>query len=248
MKYWYLTVLCIVFATILVVIEQRKNYKQALIVKTSASIYFVLLGALSFQSFNDATTAKFIMIGLMFGAIGDIFLNVCHLVDESDLLFFFGGLAFFVGHILYMYCFAPLAGGLLIPSILIGFGIGILISFLLIRKQGAGLILKIETFGYMITVSIMAVMAIAVLIRCVVTPERFFLYIGDLIIPGAEVRDHLFASGLLKGLGGVLFLVSDAALFYRIIHHKEDDWRTSLLVVLTYYPAQCLLATSMQFM
>ena len=228
MRYWYIALLSVAFAVGLVIVETKKKPLPAIFIKAAASVCFVVLGILSYP--GPGRGAGFILVALIFGAAGDVLLNLCNFVDKDQLVFFIGGSAFFIGHILYMCAFGPLAGSLLLPVAAVGVSLGLLIAFLLLRKQESDTLLKIETFGYLVTVSAMAAISVAVLIQ------------------GARTGGQAFTSGLLKGIGGVLFLASDSVLFYRIIHKKEDDWRSSLAVLMTYYPAQCLMALSMQFM
>ena len=95
MKFWFLALICIALTIVLVVFELKRKMWLALLFKALSSCAFVLLGAMSFSLAADRSGALLLFIGLLLGAIGDVLLNLCHVVNESKRVFFLGGLAFF---------------------------------------------------------------------------------------------------------------------------------------------------------
>lgn len=225
MSYWYLAVLCLIFTTLLVRSESKNQMVAALVFKTLSSLSFVALGILSFGLAKDRSLAVFLLIGLILGAVGDVLLNVCHLVNESVVVFFIGGFSFFIGHILYLFVLVPTAEGFALPAVLCGIAVAALLLVFLHRKQKADRLLFVESLGYMVTVSTMASFAVF----------------------------GLFAKGfgtatVFRAIGGILFLTSDTMLFFRMIRKGESHPVLAAFLLFTYYPAQCLIAASMQHM
>ncbi len=71
--------------------------------KAIASSIFLLIGALSIHITGNLTSyAKYIMIGLILGAIGDVFL---HVISKNQIWFLIGGISFLFGHIFYINAF-----------------------------------------------------------------------------------------------------------------------------------------------
>ena len=225
MKYWYFAVLSIAFTLALILAEGKRKMTAALIFKALASASFVALGVFSFRMSSDRGKAVFLLLGLIFGAVGDVLLNVCHLVHESPQIFFIGGMSFFIGHIMYLFVLVPAAVPYVVPAVIAGVGVAVLLLIFLHRKQNADRILFLESVAYMITVSLMASFAVF----------GFFAKTGD-------------PAGILRALGGVLFLVSDTMLFCRMIRKEKAPAALGALLLIAYYPAQCLIAFSMQFM
>ena len=72
--------------------------------KNVCSALFFAAGLLAMTISNNHTPyAKMIIIGLLFGWIGDLFL---HIVSDKIIFFGIGGLAFLIGHIFYIDAFA----------------------------------------------------------------------------------------------------------------------------------------------
>ena len=225
MNYWYLGAASIVFTLALAWSKWKRKMVAAVLFKALASLSFVILGILSFQHAIDKTSALYLLVGLIFGAVGDVLLNVCHLVKESPFVFFLGGVSFFVGHILYLVVLIPQAASYLWPAIGAGILSAALILFFLHRKVKTEQLLFLESLSYMIVVSLMASFSVFGLIAKSGDPAR-----------------------ILRAIGGLLFLASDTMLFARMIRKEKTPAVLGFLLLITYYPAQCLIAMSMQHM
>ena len=103
-----------------IVIEHKEKYVPAVILKGCASLVFVCIGYLGFRVAGNASFAKMVLIGLCFGALGDIFLNLRFLSKaHGQKLFLIGIAAFLTGHIMYLVALIPLSEHLLI-SLIVG--------------------------------------------------------------------------------------------------------------------------------
>lgn len=229
MQFWYLIPICLLFTGLLIAAEWREAYRPAVLFKALASLSFVILGVLAFRQHSGITAAVCFMAGLILGAIGDVLLNVCHLANESQIIFLAGGLAFFAGHIFYLIALIPLAGSFVIPAVGAGILAAALVLFFLFRKRETTMILKLEAGAYLIAVSLMASFSV-------------FNVVNWLSAGGPE------GGRILRAFGGMLFLISDTLLFYRTVSGKTKNKWLVLSVLVTYYPAQCLIAASMQFL
>ncbi|MBR4768636.1 MAG: lysoplasmalogenase [Lachnospiraceae bacterium] len=220
MKYWYLAVLCMIFMGFLYYSERRKKMVRALLFKALSSLTFVLIGFLSLSESKDPASA-FLLAGLVFGMAGDVLLNLCHLKNDSAFFFLLGGIAFFIGHILYLVYLVPGAAGFTLPAVIAGVTAGSLLLLFLHRKRNADKVLLLESVAYLLTVSTMASFSV------------FGFLAGD-----------RSTGKLFRMIGGILFLVSDTILFERTIRKEESQSLLGFLVLITYYPAQCLIAMS----
>ena len=225
MKYWYLAVLSIVLMLALSWSEWKRKFVLALIFKTLASLCFVLIGLFSLPLAVDQQSAKYLFIGLILGAVGDVFLNVCRLVKKPAVVFLLGGTSFFLRHILYLLVLIPAARAYFVPAVIAGMVTAISILVFLHWRVETDRLLYIESLGYMVTVSLMASFAV----------------FGAVAQAGDTAR-------LLRAVGGVLFLTSDTMLFFRMIKKEKAPAILGFLLLLAYYPAQCLIALSIQFM
>ena len=77
-----------------------KKCKTSLIMKTIASALFIITGVCSiFIAGRFTAYGKLILVGLIFGMLGDILL---HLLTDNQLVFAGGLFAFLIGHIFYI--------------------------------------------------------------------------------------------------------------------------------------------------
>ena len=80
-----------------------KKCKQSLIFKMISATLFVLCGVLAMKiSGNNSSYAYLMVLGLVFGWLGDYFL---HSLKDRMIEFIIGGVAFLVGHIFYIAAF-----------------------------------------------------------------------------------------------------------------------------------------------
>ena len=213
---WIVGVLAVLLAALYIRVNQYGAPPVKLLLKTLASLAFVCLGLLGAARAGGAY-AWLTWIGLILGAAGDVLLQCMDCRPKDRERFFRAGLgAFLIGHVFYIVAFA-LLGRVTGWAVLLA---AVLFAALLLLQFPARMDLKgqkVPVYAYAAVISVMTAFAV--------------------LSFGAGAR------GALVGLGGILFLVSDAILaliFFSPIREKAlPTWN-----LITYYAAQILLAIS----
>lgn len=213
---WIVGVLAVLLAALYIRVNQYGAPPVKLLLKTLASLAFVCLGLLGAARAGGAY-AWLTWIGLILGAAGDVLLQFMDCRPKEREPFFRAGLgAFLIGHVFYIVAFA-LLGRVTGWAVLLA---AVLFAAMFLLQFPARMDLKgqkIPVYAYAAVISVMTAFAV--------------------LSFGAGAR------GALVGLGGILFLVSDAILaliFFSPIREKSlPTWN-----LITYYAAQILLALS----
>ena len=213
---WIVGVLAVLLAALYIRVNQYGAPPVKLLLKTLASLAFVCLGLLGAARAGGAY-AWLTWIGLILGAAGDVLLQFMDCRPKDREPFFRAGLgAFLIGHVFYIVAFA-LLGRVTGWAVLLA---AVLFAALFLLQFPARMDLKgqkVPVYAYAAVISVMTAFAV--------------------LSFGAGAR------GALVGLGGILFLVSDAILaliFFSLIRGKHlPTWN-----LITYYAAQILLALS----
>ena len=213
---WIVGVLAVLLAALYIRVNQYGAPPVKLLLKTLASLAFVCLGLLGAARAGGAY-AWLTWIGLILGAAGDVLLQFMDCRPKDREPFFRAGLgAFLIGHVFYIVAFA-LLGRVTGWAVLLA---AVLFAALFLLQFPARMDLKgqkVPVYAYTAVISVMTAFAV--------------------LSFGAGAR------GALVGLGGILFLVSDAILaliFFSPIREKAlPTWN-----LITYYAAQILLALS----
>lgn len=213
---WIVGVLAVLLAALYIRVNQYGAPPVKLLLKTLASLAFVCLGLLGAARAGGAY-AWLTWIGLILGAAGDVLLQFMDCRPKDREPFFRAGLgAFLIGHVFYIVAFA-LLGRVTGWAVLLA---AVLFAALFLLQFPARMDLKgqkVPVYAYAAVISVMTAFAV--------------------LSFGAGAR------GALVGLGGILFLVSDAILaliFFSPLREKSlPTWNLT-----TYYAAQILLALS----
>lgn len=213
---WIVGVLAVLLATLYIRVNQYGAPPVKLLLKTLASLAFVCLGLLGAARAGGAY-AWLTWIGLILGAAGDVLLQFMDCRPKDREPFFRAGLgAFLIGHVFYIVAFA-LLGRVTGWAVLLA---AVLFAALFLLQFPARMDLKgqkVPVYAYAAVISVMTAFAV--------------------LSFGAGAR------GALVGLGGILFLASDAILaliFFSPLREKAlPTWN-----LITYYAAQILLAIS----
>lgn len=213
---WIVGVLAVLLAALYIRVNQYGAPPVKLLLKTLASLAFVCLGLLGAARAGGAY-AWLTWIGLILGAAGDVLLQFMDCRPKDRESFFRAGLgAFLIGHVFYIVAFA-LLGRVTGWAVLLA---AMLFAALFLLQFPARMDLKgqkVPVYAYAAVISVMTAFAV--------------------LSFGAGAR------GALVGLGGILFLVSDAILaliFFSPLREKSlPTWN-----LITYYAAQILLALS----
>ncbi len=227
MQYWSLCILGLLLQIVFIIVESRKRYLPAVILKGAASIVFVVLGFLCAGASGNVSFARLVTIGLLLGALGDILLNLRFLFEKQGQTIFLAGVAaFLAGHILYLAALLSVASHLAI-SLVAGLAAATLLLIWIFHTLGE-IKKSFRIFGilYIGIISIMTAVAA-----------------GNLIGVGGANAGGATGS-LLFFLGAVLFLMSDVIMILNTFGKQpRQSLRTSNLLL--YYAGQLLIALSL---
>lgn len=216
--------------------------KKSLTCKMIAATMFVAIGVIGvFMTANTSQYAKIMLIGLLLGWIGDLFMHIPHPPGEPIMsVVYIGAGGFLIGHIFYVLAFvestASLTGSnkfLSLPEIIAFFVIFIVFALMLepvFKFKFNNKIMQIALYIYSIFLVIMLVKA------C----KFGIIYFTS----GAE--NGLIAMLILL-VGGVLFFISDLTLGIRLIGGGNGNKTIKTVSLYAYFFAQLLLATSILF-
>lgn len=216
-----LAVLGCVIQGFFIAVEHQEKYVPAVCLKGTASLIFVAIGLIGFLGAGDRSFARLVFLGLIFGALGDILLNLRFVVKESasQPVFLTGVAAFLAGHILYLVALIPQATHVWI-SLLVGVVIAACILAVIFKTMDLKPAYKI--FGV--------------------------LYIGAVVLMTAVAFGNLIAapsgSRILYAIGALLFTVSDVVMIFNTFG-KETKFSLRITNLSLYYAGQLLIAFSL---
>lgn len=199
--------------------ELREKMAKATVLKGLASFVFVLLGVFCYL-LSDTPFGKLILIGLILGMIGDIFLNLRNQFEggKSMKIFAVGILAFLSGHFLYIAALIKHNPGIILIALVMTAIISLLaIPALMKRVTAPSKGMKI--FGYVYLVVVIAMFCCAATLL---------------------IKSGFTAFNIVFTLGALLFVVSDFIMIYYSFGKKIKALRVTNL--LSYYVGQLLIA------
>jgi len=199
-------------------VEHREKYVAADILKGAASCMFVLLGVIGYLTCKGDPFAKKILIGLIFGMIGDIVMNLRFVLKggAGQKAFLAGILAFLIGHILYLAALCPKAPHILINIITGGIAAAGLLAYIF-KTMEVKKAFKIFGVFYLGAVIIMTVMAIDIAIFTNTT------------------------QAIVYAVGAVLFTASDIVLIFNTFS-GTSKFSMRITNLSLYYIGQLLIA------
>lgn len=205
--------------------EKVRGYTlKGVFLKTAVSVVFV---SIAVAAGSSATIAPFLIMGLLSGLLGDIWLDLKYVFPSQNEVFTYAGfIVFGVGHILY------------VTGLLIQYGIKpyIVCSFLL-AALAAGLVLILEkpmklSYGRM---------------RPIVLLYGFFLF-STVFVSGLLLLEHRNTALCFMFIGSALFAISDLVLSGTFFGTGKDRPIDIICNYLFYYSGQFLIAYSLVFM
>ena len=209
---------------------------KALILKSMVSVLFVAVGVygswLSAVRETASLLCPFVVLGLLLGLLGDIWLDLKYVFPEKDEPFTYAGFcAFGIGHILYI-------AGMLLSYFPAGKPMAVIVPILLAVAMSAGNAalekpMKLH-FGKLRPV----------VIACGV------LLFGMVLLSGSLAHAHGWRVTPLNLLfiGGVFFAVSDLILSGTYFGVGKERPIDLILNYITYYTAQFLIASALVFL
>ncbi len=217
--------------------EKIKAYSvKAVILKSIVSVLFVAIGVygswLSAARGTVSLLCPFVVLGLLFGLLGDIWLDLKYVFPEKDEPFTYAGFCVFgVGHILYI-------TGMLLSYYPAGKPMPVIVPILLavVMSVGNAVLEKPMKLHYGKLKSV--VIAYGVLL------------FGMVLISGSLALAHGWKETPLNLLfiGGVFFAISDLILSGTYFGVGKERPIDLALNYITYYSAQFLIASALVFM
>lgn len=204
-------------------VEHEERYVLADILKGSASLFFVLLGLLCFKE-NPSSLSRLLLIGLFFGMIGDILLNLRYVFPKNgQKIFLLGILAFLIGHILYLIALLQKADHTKVwYFVIIGAVLAALLLIYIFKTMEVKTAFKIFGIFYLGAVFIMTAVALGIAVS---TPSK-----------GAWIY----------AIGAVLFTASDVVLIFNTFS-GVTKFSLRITNLTLYYIGQLLIALSLLY-
>lgn len=218
-EYFILTGIVLVLVASFIVVRTKVGGRPGLITKTNASLGLVIAAVYGIMSrgFDDAF--GFIVLGLVFGLVGDIMLDL-KVVDEPYEKYYTnaGMAAFALGHVMYFCAVLSLSSGasLWLPLV-VSLGVSVILSSLIMFVISKPM--KLE-FGKYFTQS--------------------YIYLGMLLFMTSLTiyLSFIVANMWIFALGMGLFLISDLILSTQYFGGKLKDKMLITLNHIFYYFAQ----------
>lgn len=241
-----LLILCYILFFIFVPLYDKAYWpeptKKSLTCKMIAATAFVFVGVLGmFISDNKSDYANTMIIGLVLGWVGDLFMHIPHPPGNPRMsVVYIGATSFLIGHIFYVVAFVKSAMALTpdykfltLPEI---------IAFVVIFVAFSLMLEPVFKFKYAnkfmkVTLHIYSVFLIVMLIKSCLFGITYFM-------SGAE---NGILAMLILIVGAIFFFVSDFTLGLRLIGGAKGNKTVKTVSLYSYFFAQLLLATSILF-
>ena len=237
--------------------RDKKSSVVAIAIKALTSIFFILTAMFSFidnisktgnTDYYGLLSLIFLVLGLVFGMIGDIFLDfkiyfktlnmrfLC-LENDYDILMITGMSAFGIGHIFYILSSYIHYPELLMPLIYSCLGAVVLVVLI-----------------FVVSIKVMKMTFRKFLIPCIIYG---FLLCAFVLFSIFRIIHEYNTANLLLLIGSILFILSDLVLSITYFS-KEEDYKkegflnpeSRFMIILnhtTYYAAQFLIAMAILF-
>lgn len=197
MRYLLLAI-TIALANTFIIVRVLKGGIWGLFTKTTASLAFVALGLVGAYKHGLTMVASFILLGLLFGMLGDIVLDLKKIYKNDEKPYLNAGmLSFGLGHIMYMIATILYSNSLFkydiktLYLVMIGVGIGGIITIFIacfgekLLKLNFGKF-RYQTYAYTFILSFMSAFSVAVAcyrpIFLVFALGIVFIFLSDLIL------------------------------------------------------------------
>lgn len=217
--------------------EKVKNYSvKAVAIKALASVFFIAVAVsgwyTSFEAGNFKLFGGFVILGLLFGLLGDVYLDLKCVYPKEDKIFtYLGFIVFGIGHIIYItgmnleYYIPGNVVYLIIPIVLaIVFTVGVLV----LEKP-----MKVKYGSF----------------KTIVVAYSFILSLM-MSTAGSLAIMHSFKNMTLNlmFIGGIFFVVSDLILSGTYFGEGKERPVDLISNIVIYYIAQFVIAFSLLFL
>lgn len=216
--------------------------KKSLTFKMIAATAFVGIGILGmFISDNSSQYANLMIVGLLLGWFGDLFMHIPHPPGNPRMsVVYIGAAGFLVGHIFYVTAFVKATASLIANYNF--FTIPEIITFLVLFVAFALMLKPVFKFEYknlfmQIALYIYSAFLMVILIKCCVFGVTYYM-------AGAE---NGIIGMLILLVGGIFFFISDLTLGIRLLGSGKGNKTIKTVSLYAYFLAQLLLSTSILF-
>lgn len=209
--------LCIFFDVIYIICKKENRNIIGLFAKVLAAFCFITIGYMGYLSY-DSSFSYYVLIGLMFDGLGDLFLALRNLFAKN-VNFAIGSVSFLLGHIMFIKALLLMNNPYLLYSITASVICGSLLFYLFNRICHLNKVFTIIGISYLITILMMLAMSIGVYAGYQTTKNLVFM------------------------MGALLFVSSDCIL---ILYNfsKKEKWMHPTYSLL-YFIAQILISFSL---
>ena len=221
------------------IVRVRRGGFKALILKTLASLTFIAMGITALtMSFDNFRYGIFIVIGLFFGMLGDVFLDLKYAHKKYEEKYTFAGMiSFLIGHLLYIVAilatytkFVPWQIAFAIfCATLVG-----AINHFLSKKMGMN-------FGKFDLLSFIYSVVTMLTVTCSLNATTM---LGFLPVINGEPIPEALPRYLTMFAGTALFAISDLILSFVFFKEGENKARNVILNHTIYYASQFVLVLS----
>lgn len=234
----YPLLLALGVVTLLLYIREkiRARSLKAALIKTLVSVLFLAVAVygsyLAALRGRTAPLCPFVVLGLLFGLLGDVFLDLKYVFPEQDGPFTYAGFCVFgIGHVLYI-------AGMLLSYYPSGRPLFVLVPLLLGALMSGGNALLERPMGLRYGK-----------LKPIVLAYGFLLF-SMVLLAGALALSRGWRETPLNLIfvGGVLFALSDLVLSGTYFGTGKDRPIDIILNYLTYYPGQFLIASALVFL
>lgn len=194
MSYWVVVVMMIFLVASFLATRYMIGGVPALFTKTLASFGFVFSAIIGLIYTDFEKFHAFLVLGLLFGLIGDILLDLKRLYKQDKAVYLnYGMLAFGLGHIMYFMMLGNFYGfeGDFVVKTIIALGIAVAVSALIVFAGGKLMKLefgefKWQSFAYSIVLVFVAVLSLMMSLKnnamWFVTAGLIAFFASDLVL------------------------------------------------------------------
>ncbi len=216
--------------------------KKSLTVKMIAATMFVAIGVLGMLiTDNKSEYANMMLIGLVLGWVGDLFMHIPHPPGNPRMsVVYIGATGFLVGHIFYVTAFVKTTASLVtnykfftVPEI-IAFAV-LFVAFALMLKPVFKF--QFKNLFMQITLYIYSMFLIVMLIKSCGFGVTYYM---------VDAENGLIGM-LILVIGGIFFFISDLTLGIRLLGSGKGNKTIKTVSLYAYFIAQLLLSTSILF-
>ncbi len=221
----------LIFLCVFLKLRVKKATAKAAVVKSMISVCFILSWVV-LQHMHPSAFASLLGGGLLFGLLGDIWLDLkfCYR-EDSDFFTRMGFLSFGIGHVFYMAAVvAGSVGGFKPLSILPALGVAVVAALAVFFGEK---MMKLKYGKYKIISTVYGGVLFLM--------TAFALFAG--LFAGAAQNKHL----IVMAIGGALFIVSDLILSGTYFGQGKNRPVDIITNHVAYYVAQFVIAASVLF-